>query len=451
MKSASSIALVRAAAVAWIAAFLLPGLAAASAPSGTEKPLAPFRSIEWPAGTSLVPFENLEGLILFEASLHAGARQDTSGLFVLDSGAGYLALDHELAWTYGLAGSERVDGVSVTRRPLRRFTVGDLQIDQLSPILTFEATIVRRITDRQVLGLFGQSPLVGRAVWIDYRDALLAIVPMPQEPGARARSPEQAVPAAQAAAERFVSARALAIPFRLEGDGKILVSARVADPRPPRYSPDLTLIIDTGATWCVFFEDEIDDVLEQHRKWPSVSGISAPTLFGDPGATVARVPTLEIRSNGVDALRRDVDVALITSELSGMLTRAVQEDVHGLVGYSYLRNYRVGIDYVNRVLWLDPMPDGWEGRPYRDSHVGIQIERREGVLRVAGVIPGSPAASAGIEVGDDIVGLQGKPATEFDVPVMLRAFEGPPGSHLEITTKRGDREKSYRLVRRKLL
>ena len=63
----------------------------------TANPLVPLANIEWPSGTTLVEFENLEGLIVFGAHLRSTNGADTTALLVFDSGAGYLALDHQLA------------------------------------------------------------------------------------------------------------------------------------------------------------------------------------------------------------------------------------------------------------------------------------------------------------------------------------------------------------------
>src|SRR5437762_9110095 len=56
----------------------------------------------WPEGTQLVPFENLEGMVLIDMTLRGAHGRDTTGLFVLDTGAGFLALDHALAATLGI-------------------------------------------------------------------------------------------------------------------------------------------------------------------------------------------------------------------------------------------------------------------------------------------------------------------------------------------------------------
>ena len=62
-------------------------------------------SLPWPEGTQVLRFEDLEGAILLRATLVPKSGRDTSGVFVLDTGAGFLALDLELARLLGIADS----------------------------------------------------------------------------------------------------------------------------------------------------------------------------------------------------------------------------------------------------------------------------------------------------------------------------------------------------------
>src|SRR5262249_12107240 len=66
-----------------------------------------------------------------------------------------------------------------------------------------------------------------------------------------------------------LSARAIAVPFRLLGDGKVMVRGRVSDPAPPEYSRALNLVVDTGATKCVLFEDRLTPGVKHADAWPA--------------------------------------------------------------------------------------------------------------------------------------------------------------------------------------
>ncbi|MBI5710431.1 MAG: aspartyl protease family protein [Candidatus Eisenbacteria bacterium] len=478
-------------------ALLLVAAAAAAAPrgarAGPDSAAAIVRS--WPAGTEILHFENLEGAILVTASLRGANGRDTTGLFVLDTGAGFLALDHGLARALGLVDGAADSGVvGLAARPVPRFTLGGMQLDQVSPVLTVDAGVIRRVTDRPVLGLIGKSVLADRVLWLDYRAGIGALVPaigstrthageadpdsaragsagadsaptddadaggVPAEGaragdigegGARAGGARSAGPGP--ARPGFLSARAVSVPVRLAGDGKVLVRARASDPRPPHFGRALTLILDTGATKSVFFENALATRVPRARSWRSLRGLTAPTLIGTSAAWMVRVPELQVEGSGGPVRVLGMDAAVIRSELETMLSQAVGEPVHGLLGYSFLKGYRVALDYPGHMLWLDPVRGGSDERPYEYSHVGVQLERVAGAACVVAVAEGSPAARAGVASGDLVVAIDGEPAAAFDLVTLARRLEGPPGSRVTLTVRRGSHERICRLARRRLL
>ena len=424
----------------------------AHAPAGAAGSFRNADSIRWPDGTELIDFENLEGVMLTRATMTGPGGTDTTGPFVFDTGAGYLAIDVDLARRIGIADTaDAPGGVGLARRPLPRFRLGALAMDQVEPVLTIDASIVRRVTDQPVLGLLGQKPVRDRAVVIDYRAGRLALIPsQPLEPDPA----EPAFRYSGRALDAVLSSRAVPIAFRLAGDGKVLVQARVADPKPPEYTPWLWLIVDTGASKCVFFEESLARLSKSIESWPAVRGLEAPTLVGTAPARIVRPSWLELRTSAradQKALRvQGVDAAVIHSELEGVLSSVTGETIHGLIGYSLLRRYRVVIDYPRHVLWLDPIPGYRDERPYEYSQVGIQLERAGTHVRVTAVALESPASEAGIRRGDEIVTIDGQP-TSGDLGELARRLEGPPGSVVRLVMRQGSAERTYHLKRRRLL
>ena len=111
----------------------------------------------------------------------------------------------------------------------------------------------------------------------------------------------------------------------------------------------------------------------------------------------------------------------------------------------------MGIDYPRRVLWLDPLPEPWDDRPYEYSQVGLQLERRGAAIQVVGVANGSPAALAEIMIGDTLVAIDGTSAKQADLAMLTRRLEGPPGTGVSLLMRHGGEVRSYSLVRRRLL
>ena len=397
-------------------------------------------ALPWPDGTQVLRFEDLEGEILVRATLSAGPGRDTSGLFVLDTGAGFVALDLDLARRLGVADSATgTAAVDLAPRPLARLQLGGLQVDQVSPVLTVDGGVIRRNTGRPVLGLLGQALFRDRVVVLDYSEETLVI--LPPEAG-----PTRSSPLVRAA----LSGDAVAIPFRLAGDGKMLVSARVRS-RAGRRGGRLTLVVDTGATKTVFFRAALDRHLPGWTAWPSIRGLGAPTLTGDAGAEFVRVTGIELGRSPGGVARAGMDAAVLSGDLGDVLSGDVGEPVDGLLGYSFLKHYRVALDYPRGRLWLDPSRGDVEDRPDEYSSPGLQLESVADAVRILAVAEGSPGARAGIRAGDELVRIDGDPVSGRDVVGASRRLEGAPGTVLTLRLRRGSEEWSCRLVRRRLL
>jgi predicted aspartyl protease len=396
-------------------------------------------SLPWPEGTQVLPFEDLEGVILLRARLIPTSGRDTSGLFVLDTGAGFLALDLELARRLGIADSAVAAAVDLTARPLARLELGSLQMDQVSPVLTVDAGVVRRVTGRPILGLLGQALFRDRVVLLDYRENTLLLLPPEADP-----DPALAGPRA------VMSANAVGVPFRLAGDGKVLVPARVTG-RAGQPPAELSLIVDTGATKAVLFRAALDRHLPGWTAWPALRGLGAPTLTGDASAELVRVPGIELRGLKGSVSRPGVDAAVLGGDLGEVLAADVGEPVDGLLGYSFLKHFRIALDYPRHLLWLDPSRGDVADRLEEYCHPGLQLEDVGGVVRVFAVAEGSPAARVGVRAGDELVALDGESVAGLDVSTIARRLEGAAGSRLLMRLRRGQHEWTCRLVRRQLL
>ena len=388
----------------------------------------------------MLRFEDLEGAILVCARLVSASGRDTSGIFVLDTGASFLALDFGLARLLGMVDSvPAAAAVGLAARPLARLELGGLQMDQVSPVLTVDAGVIRRVTGRPVLGLLGQALFRDRVVVLDYLEGTLVL--LPPEPAPASPSP---------VAGLALSPTAVAVPFRLAGDGKMLVSSWVTS-RAGRPAGKLTLIVDTGATKSVFFRAALDRRLPGWTAWPALRGLGAPTLIGDASAELVRVTGIELRTPGGNVARSGVDAAVLTGDLGEVLADDVGEPVEGLLGYSFLKHYRIALDFPRGLLWLDPSRGDVGDRLEEYSHPGLQLESVGEEVRIFAVAEGSPAAHAGILAGDELVAIDGESVSGLDVVAVALRLEGAPGTTLSLKLRRGLREWTCRLVRRRLL
>ena len=82
--------------------------------------------------------------------------------------------------------------------------------------------------------------------------------------------------------------------------------------------------------------------------------------------------------------------------------------------------------------------------------VGIRLEDRDREVVVASPIGGSPAAEAGVRPGDVVVAVDGKSVREQDTSEVVEKIKGPEGTEVELTVRRGGKERDFTLERTRI-
>ena len=114
----------------------------------------------------------------------------------------------------------------------------------------------------------------------------------------------------------------------------------------------------------------------------------------------------------------------------------------GIIGLTSLELLNLSTDTVRRRLWAQP--SGRPQRPERYRLTGLWVDERGGRLVIADLSPRSPAADAGLQRGDEIVGLT--------LAHYLQRAAGRPGDGFELSYRRGGGEThTTRLVLREFL
>jgi membrane-associated protease RseP (regulator of RpoE activity) len=175
-------------------------------------------------------------------------------------------------------------------------------------------------------------------------------------------------------------------------------------------------------------------------------GKSVPVMGGGVGGTfqskVARMHSIEI---GPYRLASPL-VGLSTTDQGALAS----EDYVGNIGNGVLDRFTITLDYEHRQLWLEPGRRYGARTPY--SRFGGELLKERGEVRVAFVIPGSPAAAAGLVEGDVVTAIDGAPIAGLDPDQVEKHFEdGAPGSRIALTVLRGGKPRTMNLRLRDLL
>src|SRR5690348_6777709 len=89
-------------------------------------------------------------------------------------------------------------------------------------------------------------------------------------------------------------------------------------------------------------------------------------------------------------------------------------------------------------LYLDPrrLSQLEESTTGRYAGVGIRMDVRDSGITVVSTLPGTPAERAGIETGDRMVEIDGKPTAGLTDDEALKALRGRPGSQVTVAVDR---------------
>lgn len=375
----------------YISALILSLLAAHVAPAVSARPAVEMPT-QAPEARDL-PFELNANHIYVRASVN----RSRPLWFLFDTGAEMSVIDAGVAASLGLlsSGSATARGagegtaqagfaqgvtLSVGRATAADQTVVTLPLDALEPV-----------DGRAIDGILGHDFIARFVVTVDYARRRISLV----EPGR--------FDPATAPGER--------VPITIDGGIPRLAGSVVIDGAAP-IAGEFT--IDTGSRTALSFNAPF---VQAHPAIRSLAGraLDAPYGFGIGGATktrVGRIPALRI--GGVAILRPVVGFSFDSKGVDATDTIA------GNIGGDLLRRFRVTFDYGRGMMYFEST-DG-TAEPFRYDAFGAMLSLDGSAFLVRRVVPGSPAAAAGVREGDRIVAIDGRPTAGTTLEAARQRF-----------------------------
>ncbi len=163
----------------------------------------------------------------------------------------------------------------------------------------------------------------------------------------------------------------------------------------------------------------------------------AVVLFSTFLAAVLIIGSLMDESSAADGAYRQLSV--YTEVLSRIKGEYVEEPDIKQVTRGALQGLLESLDPNSCYLTADQFKDYEKRKTGQSGNIGLVISKRFGYVLVLATVPGSPAAKAGLAVGDLIEAVDGKSTRDFPVPLLQAMLNGPAGSSVSLVVRRSRR------------
>jgi len=208
-------------------------------------------------------------------------------------------------------------------------------------------------------------------------------------------------------------------------------------------------LVDSGASLGAM-PDDIFDRLQERRPRPALGGFYTPAAIGTFWARLSTVGRLEVAGRAVEniATRTLPDDLLPGGRFSD------GRPLLGVLPSGYLRHFLVTVDHPNDALRLDAYTSMPLREPAQYFPVGIGLEdSTDPPFRVAQVLAGSSADEQGVEVGDEVLRVNGRAVAAMSPSQRPWSLVRPgPGETVGVTLVDGEgAERTMTLEARDLL
>ena len=204
------------------------------------------------------------------------------------------------------------------------------------------------------------------------------------------------------------------------------------------------LLIDSGAMMGVVLHTNTDSAL--HLPPNVLTGKLGAGLGGYLEGYLGRLHALQVGKvsfNEILTNFQDISQAIDTTQLNGR---------NGLLGNQVLNRFHVIIDYLQGVMYLKPNRKFKKAFEFDKSGlVIIAANVRLNNFIVHDVIPGSPAAEAGISIGDRITKLNGLPVQFLSLDSIAKKLRKKEGKKIKLRVRRGKEKLNIQFKLKKLI
>ena len=204
----------------------------------------------------------------------------------------------------------------------------------------------------------------------------------------------------------------------------------------------LHMALDTGNS---FYATSHRDSLERVGLWEAGKDPKYTTMAG-----VASGPVVSWDKKMTDMKIFGVPVPSSTWDIIDLPSSTAGFD--GTVGFGFLKNFNIIIDYGRRRVWLENWTGKVDNDPPGELGLSALYDNHSRKVVVYGISPDGPADTAGIKKGDELLSVD---SIEFAGVISLKKLRkmlaGPVGSKVKIAISRAGALKRFDLERKPLV
>jgi len=358
---------------------------------------------ETEADVNQVKFTDHLGLMLFDGEINGN-----QGVFLLDTGADNSIVNPRLAKEMGLKeikGAYSILGFGgIDQYQIDSFSFGDWEFENIK-LIGMDLSLIERYLGFDLLAVIGGDLLDDYALMIDYQDETFYLSKEPLT----------------------VRENAVSMPIWIR-DKLVFAKGRTkAD------GAEYAFLVDTGATASVYFKNRIEEFHPDYVTWPASLGWQEATFLGKMNVDLYKMPEFHMGNIGIENM---VTVVMEAGILGLGLNLISGDPLHGVIGYSFMKHFRVTFDYPRKKIILEPYEYYKERFPYMFDSVGFMIAYENGAPIVDHIIPGTPAEKAELMVGDKLIEIDGIDVTSMDSLKISELFMDKPGTSVKMLFER---------------
>lgn len=220
------------------------------------------------------------------------------------------------------------------------------------------------------------------------------------------------------------------------GHGAIKLDVQMANGKK------LLLSLDTGNA---FYSTTHRDVLERVGLWKHED---KPKFVKQSFVASGAVDSWTKKIEG--ARIYGVDVPISYWDIIDLPSGTAESD--GTVGFGFLKNFNIIIDFERRRVWLDNFTGKVGNDPEGSTGVTAAYDAQQNRVRVYRVTPDSPAERAGIKVGDSVLSVDGQElGGRIGYREVSALLDGPVGSKVTVNFSRNNQLMRLELDREALV